>query len=716
MASFDENGKYIKTNWKAGDKITATKLNKIEESIEAVNDNDISRHVEADARLDALEAMVAEVEGVLDGMNAHLDNSPTVNVKEFGAIGDGVSDDSLAIMAAVDSIASGGTLIFPEGHYMLNAVNYKIRPKANQTFKGVGNSIIEVIPTQNYYHIFDIVSASNINIENLILIGDKDSQTIDTPVIGMGIAISGSNNITIKNCDISKMWGDGIVLGGYQGVGNSNIKIFETVSRDNARQGLSITFGEDITIKNCKFNDTDVLLPSCGIDIEPNEGEYVRNILMDNVECDNNREGLSVFAYSADCENIKLQNMMISNNRVYGLTLAHTNVVSINNCMVDNNDDIGCNFTSNNKNVVVNNLISKNNGKHGAMITTIGDGVISATRATKNFTFNNCKFNNNSAIEQGYDGFRIQLNHSTHKIENIKFNNCEFSDNQDNKTQNVGLYIENTNNISNIVLNDVTANGNITTNITDARSIDNVVHKKRFNILGNKIFVDSIDYTSSTFYSNSIIPDTNTRVFVSLMNDDLFPTKEVLPSGLSLNAAGYYIIKINDNAFQLSQTSNGTAISINNTETVNLSQFHFEWGLSTTTCDFSNIASNNVTIELDGKSPVLSIHGYLQINNDISTDAIFYDLESQQKSRPLLSAGKLGIGNILSKIKIDISCEHYLIVTVETFGIVASDASNTNEILTSKKTYYTDQVKNTSIYSVTFRSCELSIGTKITVY
>ena len=29
MASFDENGKYIKTNWKAGDKITATKLNKI---------------------------------------------------------------------------------------------------------------------------------------------------------------------------------------------------------------------------------------------------------------------------------------------------------------------------------------------------------------------------------------------------------------------------------------------------------------------------------------------------------------------------------------------------------------------------------------------------------------------------------------------------------------------------------------------------------------
>ena len=53
---FNEDGTYNKTDWKAGDKITATKLNKIEDAIEAVNDHDISRHQEADARLDVLEA------------------------------------------------------------------------------------------------------------------------------------------------------------------------------------------------------------------------------------------------------------------------------------------------------------------------------------------------------------------------------------------------------------------------------------------------------------------------------------------------------------------------------------------------------------------------------------------------------------------------------------------------------------------------------------
>ena len=53
---FNEDGTYNKTEWKAGDKITAVKLNKIESSLEAINNNDINRHVEADSRLDALEA------------------------------------------------------------------------------------------------------------------------------------------------------------------------------------------------------------------------------------------------------------------------------------------------------------------------------------------------------------------------------------------------------------------------------------------------------------------------------------------------------------------------------------------------------------------------------------------------------------------------------------------------------------------------------------
>jgi hypothetical protein len=47
----------------------------------------------------------------------------TVSVKDFGAVGDGVADDTAAIQAAVDVIKiSGGTVYFPTGKYKLNGV------------------------------------------------------------------------------------------------------------------------------------------------------------------------------------------------------------------------------------------------------------------------------------------------------------------------------------------------------------------------------------------------------------------------------------------------------------------------------------------------------------------------------------------------------------------------------------------------------------------
>jgi polygalacturonase len=44
---------------------------------------------------------------------------PYVNVRDFGAQGDGKTDDTAAIRKALDSLpAEGGVVYFPAGHYL----------------------------------------------------------------------------------------------------------------------------------------------------------------------------------------------------------------------------------------------------------------------------------------------------------------------------------------------------------------------------------------------------------------------------------------------------------------------------------------------------------------------------------------------------------------------------------------------------------------------
>ncbi|HXH27319.1 MAG TPA: glycosyl hydrolase family 28-related protein [Candidatus Acidoferrum sp.] len=60
-----------------------------------------------------------------DGSNLVWRRDTVLNVQDFGALGDGVTDDTAAIQAAIDAASMGGAIVLPRGIYMVTGLKLK---------------------------------------------------------------------------------------------------------------------------------------------------------------------------------------------------------------------------------------------------------------------------------------------------------------------------------------------------------------------------------------------------------------------------------------------------------------------------------------------------------------------------------------------------------------------------------------------------------------
>jgi hypothetical protein len=109
------------------------------------------------------------------------------SVKDSGATGNGTTDDTNAIQAAIDTTPSGGTLTFPAGTYQ---VTRSLVFRSNRTYQGQAGAIIRTA-TQDFAATTEYDAAANLTIDTL---------TFD----GGGLMIPGSsaagNNVHITHC------------------------------------------------------------------------------------------------------------------------------------------------------------------------------------------------------------------------------------------------------------------------------------------------------------------------------------------------------------------------------------------------------------------------------------------------------------------------------------------------------------------------------------
>lgn len=89
--------------------------------------------------LDSFAALKAEQDGRLSEASLTASYGFFLNVKAFGAVGDGVADDTPAIQAAMDAVAVGGTVYLPAGTYKITD---HVRFPSNATIAGAGTATL----------------------------------------------------------------------------------------------------------------------------------------------------------------------------------------------------------------------------------------------------------------------------------------------------------------------------------------------------------------------------------------------------------------------------------------------------------------------------------------------------------------------------------------------------------------------------------------------
>jgi hypothetical protein len=245
-----------------------------------------------------------------------------VSVKDFGAVGDGIANDTSAIQLALNSAKF---VYIPAGTYLLTA---SLNVQSNTTIIGQGASSI-LKAGANLVYGLSAINVSNINISDLAFNGGGQTTNVATGFANaIGIFAQGVNRLRINRVSITKCGiSDGTTNDGTLGgwgifVGPSSIQSTKDVVID----GCSITY-----IAGCGMNRGD------GIIIN---GTYVgaTGFTSSDVVITNNY----IAFCGRHCATVSASfdlpfNVKITNNSFYNAALCGIDFESGTNCIVDNN-------------------------------------------------------------------------------------------------------------------------------------------------------------------------------------------------------------------------------------------------------------------------------------------------------------------------------------------------------------------------------------------
>lgn len=162
------------------------------------------------------------------------------NVMDYGAVGDGVTDDTVAIQAAINAVGKTGEVVFPTGTYVVS--NSIILPGSAATavmsfyhLKGYGAELLinQAVPI---FKRMPTTQPSNWAFLSFIFEGFK-FRGISGGSLGVGIQLAATRNSSVRDCSFYNL------DRGFDGYFCLNLELNNCHAEECSTYGFSITSG-----------------------------------------------------------------------------------------------------------------------------------------------------------------------------------------------------------------------------------------------------------------------------------------------------------------------------------------------------------------------------------------------------------------------------------------------------------------------------------------
>jgi hypothetical protein len=268
---------------------------------------------------------ISYVDGARENIQEQLDDTIAVddlfggvyNVMEYGAIGNGTTDDATAIQSCITAAGVGGTVYFPDKSYRINSTlnilnNQKLLFNNAIIYADIddGSAAIHVPKTYNWWNIKDVaIFGYGSTWHNFIglQIGDGLGNSNDAAYYGKAsniIVFWAHKGIEVNGYTIAF---DGIQTRycgtGFDGYGLNNVSIYDPIFENDTIE-FNIKGGSVIYMSNVLYQGSIVWRPS--------RIDGASEVIIDGIYFENSTgqdSSLLIIGGDSRCENINIENV-----------------------------------------------------------------------------------------------------------------------------------------------------------------------------------------------------------------------------------------------------------------------------------------------------------------------------------------------------------------------------------------------------------------------